>query len=113
MPNLLPLDWIASAALSLCVGWLRSKSWKARLALSVAIGLIGWAASYPLTIIGAGLGYDAALSEDYVNGFSARNALVEMGVAILWSLLWLGIGVITALSWRRVATRRSSSAPPN
>ena len=110
MPSLLPLDCIACATLALCVGWLRSKSWKARLALAVAIGLTGWAASYPLVIIGAGLGYDAALAENYVNGFNAQSALVEIGVAILWSLLWLGVGVIAGLSWRWV---RSPSAPPN
>jgi hypothetical protein len=36
------------------------------------------------------LGGDTHLAEDYVNGFSARNAPLEAAVALAWTYIWFG-----------------------
>jgi hypothetical protein len=87
----LGIDWIATAALTAWLGLAGPKSWKPAMALCVAIGLLGWAASYPIMVLAPSFGGDASLSVDYFDDFSARNAAAEIGVALTWSLIWFGL----------------------
>jgi len=100
--SLLPYDWIACAALALCLGCCGPRAWKARLILGAAIGLLGWAASFPLMMVGTGYGYDVSLAEDYLDGADVTNSLIAIALAITWSLLWLAFGALASLLWRKI-----------
>jgi hypothetical protein len=41
-------------------------------------------------LLSPSLGGDTHLAEGYVNGFSARNAPLEVAVALAWTYLWFG-----------------------
>jgi hypothetical protein len=103
--SLLPYDLLVCAILAVYVGYRGSRSWKVQLTLSIAIILFGWAASFPLMILGTSLGYDVALAEDYINDANTANgALVEVALFAAWTLLWLGPATFTAAIWRRITS---------
>jgi len=100
--SLLAYDWIACAALALCAGGFGPASWTVRIPLCGAIGLLGWAASFPLMLVGTRLGYDTSLAEDYINGTDVWNSAIAIAVAAAWALLWLCCGPAAASLWRRI-----------
>jgi hypothetical protein len=87
----LQVDWIATAVLAVCLGWAGPKSLKAAAGLSVLVGLVGWAFSYLLMLFSPSFGGDTALAEDYINGFGARNAALEIALALGWTFVWFGL----------------------
>jgi hypothetical protein len=87
---LLDLCWITTAALATWLGWAGPRSLTRATALCVLIGLLGWAASYPVMLLSPSLGGDTHLAEYYVNGFSARIAPLEVAGALAWTFLWFG-----------------------
>lgn len=87
----LDIDWIVTAALAAWLGWAGPKSLKPAIGFCLLIGLLGWAASYLIMLLSPSLGGDTTLAEDYINGFSLRNAAAELGVALAWTFLWFGL----------------------
>jgi len=87
----LDIDFIATAALAACLGWAGPKSWKLAIGFCVFIGVLGWAASYLAALLSPSFGGDTAYAEDWINGFSARNAAAEIAVALAWTFLWFGL----------------------
>jgi len=101
--SLLPYDWTLCAALAVTLGGWNGKPWKLRLALGLAVGVVGWAASFPLMIVGTRFGYDSSLAEDYLNGIDVRNSLVGILAISAWVMVWFGVGTAIGLFWRWVA----------
>lgn len=99
----LAIDWIGTAALAVCVGWVGPKSLKAAMGLCVLVGLVGWAASYLIMLLAPSFGGVTELSEYYINDFSARNAAVEIAAVLGWTFVWLGLARV-ARSGRKRAT---------
>ena len=93
----LDIDWIATAALAAWVGWAGPKSFKPAIGLCLLIALLGWAASYLIMALAPSLGGDTTVAEDYLNGFSVRNAAAEMAVALAWTFLWFGLARVAGM----------------
>jgi hypothetical protein len=99
--TLLQFDWIATAAAAVITGLAGPKSWKRALMFCAIVALVGWAASYMLMAASPRFGGDTALAENYINGFSVLSAIVEIVVALAWTLLWFGAARVTLLISRR------------
>jgi hypothetical protein len=97
----LDIDFIATAALAACLGWAGPKSWKPVVGFCLLIGLLGWAGSYLAALRSPSFGGDTAYAEDWINGFSARNAAAEIAVALAWTFLWFGLGRVARLATER------------
>ena len=111
MSNLLPYDWTLCTVLAVLLGGWNGWPWKMRLTVSLMIGLAGWAASFPLMILGTRFGYDTALAEEYLNGADIRNSVIGILVISGWMLLWSGVGMAIGSVWRRVAGRDTPPSP--
>jgi hypothetical protein len=99
--SLLQFDWIATAAAAVIVGLAGPKSWKRASTLCAIVALVGWAAGYVLMAVSPRFGGNTALAENYINGFRVLSAIVEIAVALVWTLLWFAAARVTLLITRR------------
>ena len=93
----LAIDSIATAGLAACLGLAGPKALKPAMGLCISIALLGWAASYVIMALSPSFGGDTALAEYYINGFSARNAAIEIAGALTWAFLWFSLVRVTLL----------------
>jgi hypothetical protein len=101
----LGIDWIATAALAVWLGWAGPRSLKPAIALCAGVGLVGWAASYLIMLLSPTFGGDISAAEAYINGFNARNAAAEISVVLAWTLVWFGIVRVVLTVLRRGSKR--------
>jgi len=103
----LDVDWIVTAALAACLGWAGPKSSKAATSACMVLALAAWAASYAIMFLSPSFGGDTSAAEEYFNDFSPRNAAAELGVALVWTLVWFAIGRVPLLVLRRRRKRET------
>src|SRR6185312_1070697 len=101
----LGIDFIATAALAVCLGWGGPKSWKPTVGCCLFISLLGWAGSYLAALVSPSFGGDAAYAEEWISGFSPARAGAEIAVALAWTFLWLGLARFARLVIERDRTR--------
>ena len=75
---------------------------RSRLLLSIiGLSVATWTIRFALIVNGSGA--DISLAEAYLDGLTVWNAAAEIGIFVLWSLLWAFLGLVAVKSLQRKA----------